>query len=255
MAEKDTQKTSYTAEDIYVLEGLEPVRKRPGMYIGSTGPEGVHHLLYEIFDNAYDEALAGYAKNITVTLLPENRVRVEDDGRGIPTEIHSKTKKSALETATTMLHAGGKFNNQAYKVSGGLHGVGLSVVNALSVYMKAEVHRKPDLFEQEYKRGKPLASVKKVGKSNRTGTIITFEPDPEIFKEINYEWEKVVTHLRQQAYLIKGIKVHIADERTPIKAVSPEDKKETISYPSYTFYFEGGIVSFIQYFLNRKEES
>jgi len=255
MAEKDTPKTSYTAEDIYVLEGLEPVRKRPGMYIGSTGPDGVHHLLYEIFDNAYDEALAGYAKNITLTLLPGNRVQVEDDGRGIPTEIHPKTKKSALETAATMLHAGGKFNNQAYKVSGGLHGVGLSVVNALSVYMKAEVHRKPDVFMQEYKRGKPQASVKKIGSTKRTGTIITFEPDPEIFKEINYEWEKVVTHLRQQAYLIKGIRVHIIDERSPIKSIRPENQKETTSFPAYTFYFEGGIVSFIQYFLNRKEES
>lgn len=253
MAEKD--KTSYTAEDIYVLEGLEPVRKRPGMYIGSTGPEGVHHLLYEIFDNAYDEALAGHAKNITVTLLPGNRVRVEDDGRGIPTEIHSKTKKSALETAATMLHAGGKFDHHAYKVSGGLHGVGLSVVNALSVYMKAEVHRKPDLFMQEYKRGKPVAPVKKVGSTKRTGTTITFEPDPEIFKEINYEWEKVVTHLRQQAYLIRGIRVHIVDERIPVKSIRPENQKETISFPAYTFYFEGGIVSFIQYFLNRKEES
>ena len=254
MAEKDTQKNTYTAEDIYVLEGLEPVRKRPGMYIGSTGPEGVQHLLYEIFDNAYDEALAGYAKNITVTLLPGNQVRVEDDGRGIPTEIHPKTKKSALETAATMLHAGGKFDHHAYKVSGGLHGVGLSVVNALSVYMKAEVHRKPDLFMQEYKRGKPLAPVKKVGKSNHTGTIITFEPDPEIFKEINYDWEKVVTHLRQQAYLIRGIKVHMVDERVPVKSVRPENQKETVSFPAYTFYFEGGIVSFIQYFLNRKED-
>ena len=256
MPKDEPQKSSYTAEDIHVLEGLEPVRKRPGMYIGSTGPDGVHHLLYEIFDNAYDEALAGHAKNITVKLLPNNRVSVEDDGRGIPTEIHPKTKKSALETAATVLHAGGKFDNQAYKVSGGLHGVGLSVVNALSVYMKAEVHRKPDVFAQEYKRGKPVAPVKKVGSSKRTGTIITFEPDPEIFKEINYEWEKVVTHLRQQSYLIRGIKVHIVDERVPVKAVRPEDpKKETITFPAYTFYFEGGIVSFIQYFLNRKEES
>ncbi len=254
MSKEDTKNNNYTAADIDVLEGLEPVRKRPGMYIGSTGVEGVHHLLWEVFDNSYDEALAGHAKNITVTLFPENKVRVEDDGRGIPTDIHPKIKKSALEVAATMLHAGGKFDHNAYKVSGGLHGVGLSVVNALSVWMRAEVHRKPDVFAQEYKRGKPEAAVKKVGNTKKTGTIITFQPDPEIFKEIDYQWDKIISHLRQQAYLIKGVKVKIVDERLPIKAVRPENKTESVFYPSHTFYFEGGIVSFIQHFLNRHEE-
>lgn len=250
MAEEKTKKNDYTAAQIDVLEGLEPVRKRPGMYIGSTGVEGVHHLLWEVFDNSYDEALAGYAKNITVTLLPENKVRVEDDGRGIPTDIHPKIKKSALEVAATMLHAGGKFDHNAYKVSGGLHGVGLSVVNALSVWMRAEVHRKPDVFAQEYKRGKPEAAVKKVGSTKKTGTIITFQPDPEIFKEIDYQWDKIIAHLRQQAYLIKGVKVKIVDERKTISAAD----KEAVVIPSHTFYFEGGIVSFIEHFLNRHEE-
>ncbi len=255
MAEKETKKSGYTAADIDVLEGLEPVRKRPGMYIGSTGAEGVHHLLWEIFDNSYDEALAGHAKNITVALLPENKVCIEDDGRGIPTDIHPKIKKSALEVAATMLHAGGKFDHSAYKVSGGLHGVGLSVVNALSVWMKVEVNRKPDVFVQEYKRGKPLAAVKKVGKTSKTGTTVTFQPDPEIFSEINWDWDKIITHLRQQAYLIKGVKIDIFDERLPTKSVRPENSKETFFFPKHTFYFEGGVVSYIKYFLNRKEEA
>ncbi|MBI2058120.1 MAG: DNA topoisomerase IV subunit B, partial [Candidatus Yanofskybacteria bacterium] len=255
MAEKDVKKGGYTAADIDVLEGLEPVRKRPGMYIGSTGVEGVHHLLWEVFDNSYDEALAGYAKNITVTLLPENKVRIEDDGRGIPTDIHPKIKKSALEVAATMLHAGGKFDHSAYKVSGGLHGVGLSVVNALSSWMKVEVNRRPEVFMQEYKRGKPLAAVKKVGRTGKTGTTVTFEPDPEIFKEIDWQWDKIITHLRQQAYLIKGVKIDITDERLPIKSVGPENNKESTFYLKHTFYFEGGVVSYIKYFLNRKEEA
>src|SRR3989338_5516215 len=149
-------RTSYSAEAITVLEGLEPVRKRPGMYIGSTGVEGLHHLIWEIFDNSLDEAMAGYCKNIDVALLPDDKIRISDDGRGIPTDIHPKLKKSALELAATTLHAGGKFSGEAYKVSGGLHGVGLSVVNALSTWLRAEVNRKPDIFAQEYKIGKPL---------------------------------------------------------------------------------------------------
>ena len=233
--------TSYTAKDIQVLEGLEPVRKRPGMYIGSTGVEGLHHLIWEVFDNSLDEAMAGHAHNIEVVLMPDNKVRVSDDGRGIPTDPHPKLKKSALELAATTLHAGGKFEQGAYKVSGGLHGVGLSVGNALSTWMRAEVHRKPDIFAQEYKIGKPTGPVKKVGTTKKTGTIITFQPDPSIFKEINFDLTTILNHLRQQAYLTKGVKVTIKDERNEI----PHD---------YTFYFEGGIVSYVEY-LNRSEEA
>jgi len=232
---------TYTAKDIHVLEGLEPVRKRPGMYIGSTGVEGLHHLIWEVFDNSLDEAMAGHAKNIEVALLSDNKVRVTDDGRGIPTDLHPKLKKSALELAATTLHAGGKFEQGAYKVSGGLHGVGLSVVNALSTWMRAEVHRKPDIFVQEYKIGKPIGPVKKVGTTKKTGTIITFQPDPSIFQEINFDLTMILNHLRQQAYLTKGVKVTIKDERDKV----PRD---------YTFYFEGGIVSYVE-FLNRSEEA
>ena len=243
--------SSYTAKDIQVLEGLEPVRKRPGMYIGSTGPEGLHHLVYELFDNANDEAMAGYAKNIEVTFLPEDKVRVSDDGRGIPTDPHPKLKKSALELAATTLHAGGKFEGDSYKVSGGLHGVGLSVVNALSTWMKAEVHRKPDVFVQEYKIGKPTGPVKKVGKTNKTGTIITFQPDPTIFSEIKFDWDIILNHFRQQAYLTKGIRIEVNDERTPIIVDSPKGQQE--QYRSHTFYFEGGIVSYVN-FINHGAE-
>jgi len=248
MAEKEPKKQpvspaggSYTAKDIQVLEGLEPVRKRPGMYIGSTGVEGLHHLIWEVFDNSLDEAMAGHASNIEVALLSDNKVRVTDDGRGIPTDIHPKTKKSALETAATTLHAGGKFGGDSYKVSGGLHGVGLSVVNALSTWMRAEICRKPDIFVQEYKIGKPTGPVKKIGKTNKTGTTITFQPDPEIFKEINFDWHSILNHLRQQAYLTKGIKILVKDERGEMSH-------------SHTFYFEGGIVSYVEY-LNRNEEA
>src|SRR3989339_26568 len=234
MADKNS---SYSAKDIQVLEGLEPVRKRPGMYIGSTGVEGLHHLIWEVFDNSLDEAMAGHAKNIEVALLQDNKVRVVDDGRGIPTDIHPKTKKSALETAATTLHAGGKFGGDSYKVSGGLHGVGLSVVNALSTWMKAEVHRKPDIFVQEYKIGKPLYAVKKAGKTNRTGTSITFQPDPDIFKEIVFDWDSILNHLRQQAYLTKGVRISVKDEREPLKAA---DSKEG-EIKDYNFYFEGGM--------------
>ncbi len=237
----DSKTNNYTAKDIQVLEGLEPVRKRPGMYIGSTGIDGLHHLIWEVFDNSLDEAMAGYAKNIEVALLSDNKVKVTDDGRGIPTDIHPKTKKSALETAATTLHAGGKFSGDSYKVSGGLHGVGLSVVNALSTWMRAEVYRKPDIFAQEYKIGKPQGPVKKIGKTNKTGTTITFQPDPEIFKEINFDWHTILNHLRQQAYLTKGVKIDVKDERGELSV-------------EHTFYFEGGIVSYVG-FLNRNLES
>ena len=241
MAEKEVKQQTYTAKDIQVLEGLEPVRKRPGMYIGSTGIDGLHHLVWEVFDNSLDEAMAGYAHYIEVVLMVDKKVRVSDDGRGIPTDMHPKLKKSALELAATTLHAGGKFEQGAYKVSGGLHGVGLSVVNALSTWMRAEIHRKPDIFAQEYKMGKPTGPVKKVGTTKKTGTIITFQPDPLIFKETNFDISTILNHLRQQAYLTKGIKVTVKDERGDLSR-------------DYTFYFEGGIVSYVEY-LNRNEES
>ncbi|MEK7589461.1 MAG: DNA topoisomerase (ATP-hydrolyzing) subunit B [Patescibacteria group bacterium] len=240
---------SYTAQDIQVLEGLEPVRKRPGMYIGSTGPAGLHHLVWEVFDNSLDEAMAGFAKNIEVTLLPNYRVQVRDDGRGIPIEKHKQTGVSTLETVMTVLHAGGKFSDGAYKVSGGLHGVGVSVVNALSSYLKAEVMRDGALYEQEYERGNPKKPVKKVGTSKTTGTIITFEPDPMIFLDRNLNVEEILHHLRQQAYLSKGVKISIVDAREPVKVGGTEEQT-----PTYTFYFEGGLISYVN-FLNRNEDA
>jgi DNA gyrase subunit B len=247
--------SSYTAKDIYVLEGLEPVRKRPGMYIGSTGVDGLHHLIWEVFDNSLDEAMAGHAKDIEITLLPGNRVRVKDDGRGIPVERHRQTGVSALETVMTTLHAGGKFGGESYKVAAGLHGVGVSVVNALSIYLKAEVHRDGGAYEQEYERGKPKKPVKKVGSSKGTGTIVTFEPDPEIFKEIAFDWHQILNHIRQQAYLTKGIRITVIDERSPIQILKTEKGKEHehVVHSAYTFYFEGGITSYVS-FLNRHQE-
>jgi DNA gyrase subunit B len=232
--EKSKQVPSYTAKDIYVLEGLEPVRKRPGMYIGTTGVDGLHHLIWEVVDNSIDEAMGGYAKNIEVQLLPDNKVSVSDDGRGIPVETHKQTKKSALETVMTTLHAGGKFGGDSYKVSGGLHGVGVSVVCALSTWMKAEVCRDGGLYEQEYKQGKPQYKVRKAGKCDRTGTKQTFQPDGEIFKTIEFDRKKVVDHLRQQAFLTKGVRIKIIDSR-----------KSPVMY--HAFQFDGGILSFIKY--------
>lgn len=226
--------TSYTAKDIYVLEGLEPVRKRPGMYIGSTGVDGLHHLIWEVVDNSIDEAMAGYAKHVRVELLPGNRVAVTDDGRGIPVEVHKQTKKSALETVMTTLHAGGKFGGESYKVSGGLHGVGVSVVCALSTWMRAEVSRDGALWSQEYKRGVPQYKVRKDGKSEHTGTKIIFEPDPEIFKEGSFDRKRIVDHLRQQAFLTKGIEIEVIDAR-----------EEPPVY--HAFYFDGGLLSFLTY--------
>ncbi len=237
----------YTAKDIYVLEGLEPVRKRPGMYIGSTGTDGLHHLVWEVLDNNIDEAMAGYAKNIAVTLLPNNRVRTVDDGRGIPVDIHKQTRKSALETVMTTLHAGAKFGGESYKISGGLHGVGVSVVNALSLWMKAEVCRDGYQYVQEYSRGKPKYAVKKIGKCKGSGTAVSFEPDPEVFEKIQFDWPRILDHIRQQAYLTKGIRISVIDQRESEKA------KDGLSLAaSHTFYFEGGIVSYITY-LNRNE--
>ncbi len=241
---------SYTAKDIYVLEGLEPVRKRPGMYIGSTGTDGLHHLVWEVVDNSIDEAMAGYAKNIAVSLLPGKKVMVIDDGRGIPTEIHKQTKKSALETVMTTLHAGAKFGGESYKVAGGLHGVGVSVVNALSKWMKVEVCRDGFQYIQEYERGKAKYAVKKSGKCEGSGTAVTFEPDPEVFKDITYNWERIIEHLRQQAYLTRGVKIVVIDNR---ETIIPKDKTaEAAPKNIYALYFEGGIISYVK-FLNRGE--
>ncbi len=232
---------SYEAKDIYVLEGLEPVRKRPGMYIGSTGIDGLHHLIWEVVDNSIDEAMAGHAKTVRVELLKNDKVAVTDDGRGIPVDIHPQTKKSALETVMCTLHAGGKFGGESYKVSGGLHGVGVSVVNALSIWMRAEVCRNGNLYYQEYERGKPKFAVKKGSKCVSNGTKIIFEADAEIFQKISFNRKTMVDHLRQQAFLTKGVKIEIIDER-----------EETPFY--YSFQFDGGLLDFIDY-LNRGKET
>jgi DNA gyrase subunit B len=233
---KKTKKpeVEYTAKDIYVLQGLEPVRKRPAMYIGSTGPEGIHHLIWEVVGNSIDEAIMGYCNEIKVTLLPGNKVRGEDNGRGIPVDIHPQTKKSALETVMTYLHKGAKFGGKVYASTGGLHGVGVAVVCAISKYTKAEVCRDGFRYSQEYSRGKPITKVKKIGKCKERGTTIIFEPDPEIFKDINFDSKKILNYLRRQAYLTKGVKIIFSDLR--------KSEKE-----NYTFYFEGGIVSYLKY--------
>src|SRR5436190_6128905 len=205
----ETSKTKsgneYSAESIQVLEGLEAVRKRPAMYIGDIGAKGLHHLVYEVVDNSIDEAMAGYCKNITVTILPGNSIKVVDDGRGIPTDYHQKEKKSALEVVMTVLHAGGKFDKDSYKVSGGLHGVGVSCVNALSTHMKVEVHREGKIFIQEYSCGKPLYDVKVIGETTRTGTETTFTPDNSIFITSDYHFDILSTRLRELSFLNKGI--------------------------------------------------
>lgn len=238
---KELKKTNnYGADAITVLEGLDPVRKRPGMYIGSTSAAGLHHLIWEVVDNSIDEAMAGYGDTIDVSLLENGMVSVVDNGRGIPVEKHKTTGVSALETVLTKLHAGGKFGGGGYKVSGGLHGVGVSVVNALSEYLKAEVHRDGKLWMQEYKMGKPLKPAKTVGSTKRTGTTITFKADPTIFTELEFSWGKILDRLRQQTYLTKGITINVFDRR-------PGHRPK-----NYTFYFEGGIKSYIKA-LNRNK--
>ncbi len=238
---KKTSTNGYSAEQITVLEGLEPVRKRPGMYIGSTGPEGLHHLVWEVVDNAIDEAMGGYAKNIKVYLLSGNKVSVTDDGRGIPVDIHKQFKVSALELVLTKLHAGGKFGDGGYKVSGGLHGVGVSVVNALSTYLRADVRRDGQAWTQEYKLGKPLTRVKPTGKARDHGTTITFEPDSSVFTTTEFSWDTILDHLRQQAYLTAGVRISVFDNRVS------DDKK------SYVFYFEGGVGSYVKHLNHNKD--
>ena len=256
-AAKKTAGHKYDATSIAVLEGLEPVRKRPGMYIGTTGPDGLHHLIWEVFDNSRDEAMGGFADRVEVALLPGNYIRVVDNGRGIPVDKHKQTKVSALETILTTLHAGGKFggDESGYKVSGGLHGVGVSVVNALSTHVIAEVHRDGAYHIQEYNIGKAKAKVKKVGPSKTKGTIITFQADDTIFNTVEYDFKRIVAHLRQQAYLVKGMRITVIDAREMSEA---DQKKldlrgkqylqdEALEVPHMSFYFEGGLKSLVAF--------
>lgn len=229
---KQKVSAAYDASQIQVLEGLEPVRKRPGMYIGSTGYDGVHHLIKEIADNGIDEAIAGHASRVEVTMLADGGVRVYDDGRGIPVDVHPKTGKSTLETVLTVLHAGGKFGGGGYKVSSGLHGVGSSVVNALSTKLIAEVDSNGKKYRQEYERGVPKTDIQTVGKSTHNGTTITFYPDDTIFETVDLDYKWVVDYLRHQAYLTKGIYVSVIDERTNERCA---------------FYFDGGIKSYVKH--------
>ncbi len=257
MAEKKKKDAGshYDASSISVLEGLEPVRKRPGMYIGTTGPDGLHHLIWEIFDNARDEAMGGFANRVEVALLPNGYIRVVDNGRGIPVDIHKQTKVSALETIMCTLHAGGKFGDGGgYKVSGGLHGVGVSVVNALSTHTRVDVHKDGGHHMQEYNIGVPKARVKKLGNTKFNGTIVSFQADPIIFTEIKYEWKRIVGHLRQQAYLVKGMHLTVIDARESEVDLSPKALEDVVyladqdlEVPHMTFYFEGGLRSLVAF--------
>ncbi|CEO14980.1 DNA topoisomerase (ATP-hydrolyzing) subunit B [Paraclostridium sordellii] len=227
-------KQEYGASQIQVLEGLEPVRKRPGMYIGSTGPRGLHHLVYEIVDNSIDEALAGYCSDIYVSINEDGSIFVRDNGRGIPVEVHPKTGKSTLETVLTVLHAGGKFGGGGYKVSGGLHGVGVSVVNALSEWLVAEVHKDGKIYSQRYEKGVPTSDIKVVGETKVTGTIVQFKPDVTIFDEVEYKYETLEYRLRELAFLNKGVKIVLEDKRE-----GQEKVKE--------FHYEGGLIEFVKH--------
>ncbi|MFZ7153775.1 MAG: DNA topoisomerase (ATP-hydrolyzing) subunit B, partial [Bacteroidota bacterium] len=234
----------YSAESIQILEGLEAVRKRPAMYIGDIGVKGLHHLVYEVVDNSIDEALAGFCKNIEVFIHPDNSISVIDDGRGIPTDIHPKEKRSALEIVLTVLHAGGKFDKDSYKVSGGLHGVGVSCVNALSTHLKVVVHREGKIFEQEYERGKPLYPVREAGTADRTGTTVTFLPDNTIFNSTVYHYDTLCARLRELAFLNKGIRLNITDER---------ETDADGNHPTESFYSEGGLREFVSYLDENRE--
>jgi DNA gyrase subunit B len=239
MSEEKDPKSNYSADNIQVLEGLEAVRKRPSMYIGDTGVKGLHHLVYEVVDNSIDEALAGHANTITVNILKDNSIRVEDNGRGIPTGIMQKEKKSALEIVMTVLHAGGKFDKDTYKVSGGLHGVGVSCVNALSTHLKAEVNRDGKIWVQEYEKGKPQYDVKVIGETDKRGTIITFTPDPEIFSQtVEYKYDTLAARLRELSYLNKGISLTLTDER---------ELDDDGNFVSELFLSSGGLKEFVQY--------
>ncbi len=245
MSEKKENKTpEYSAGNIQVLEGLEAVRKRPAMYIGDVGLKGLHHLIWEVVDNSIDEALAGYCDEITVTIEEDNSITVMDNGRGIPTDIHQKEKRSALEVVMTVLHAGGKFDKDTYKVSGGLHGVGVSCVNALSTMLHATVHRNGTIYEQEYERGVPKAPVTETGKTDKTGTIVHFKPDSTIFNETRYNYDTVASRMRELAYLNAGISIKLVDKR------ELDDDGQPISDD---FYSEGGLREFVEYLDSTRE--
>ena len=238
MSEQKKAAASYSADSIQVLEGLEAVRKRPAMYIGDVGLKGLHHLVYEVVDNSIDEALAGHCDTVEVSITPTNGIRVKDNGRGIPVDMHAKEGRSALEVVMTVLHAGGKFDKDSYKVSGGLHGVGVSCVNALSTLLRAEVHRGGKKYEQEYSEGKPLFAVREIGTTDYRGTIVTFQPDLSIFLSGEYNFETLATRLRELAYLNKGIKLSLTDERRT---------NEDGSFVSETFFSEQGLPEFVKY--------
>ncbi len=239
MSEENKNSSTYSADNIQVLEGLEAVRKRPSMYIGDTGVKGLHHLVYEVVDNSIDEAVAGYCSDIVVTIHSDNSISVKDNGRGIPTGINKKENKSALELVMTVLHAGGKFDKDTYKVSGGLHGVGVSCVNALSTHLSAVVHRDGKVFQQEYEKGKPLYNVKEIGESDITGTIVTFRPDSEIFTmTTTYNYDTLANRLRELAFLNKGVRLSLIDER---------EINEDGSRKSDEFFSEGGLREFVKF--------
>lgn len=246
MTDKQKQASeSYSAGNIQVLEGLEAVRKRPAMYIGDISEKGLHHLVYEVVDNSIDEALAGFCSDIKVTIHEDNSITVRDNGRGIPVDFHEKEQKSALEVVLTVLHAGGKFDKGTYKVSGGLHGVGVSCVNALSTYLRAEIHRSGKIYMQEFSCGKPLHDVEVIGESDKTGTVITFKPDDSIFVVTEYKYETLASRLRELAFLNAGVRLSLTDERT---------KKEDGSFRSDVFYSETGLEEFVRYIDAAKDE-
>ncbi|MEM1406089.1 MAG: DNA topoisomerase (ATP-hydrolyzing) subunit B [Bacteroidota bacterium] len=246
MSEKDkNDKKEYGAGNIQVLEGLEAVRKRPAMYIGDVGVKGLHHLIWEVVDNSIDEALAGHCDDITVTVNTDNSITVSDNGRGIPTDYHEKEKKSALEVVMTVLHAGGKFDKDTYKVSGGLHGVGVSCVNALSISLKATVHRNGKLFEQEYERGKPKYDVKEIGTTDKRGTTVHFKPDTEIFSTTEYNYDTIASRMRELSYLNSGISIHLID----LRELDGDGKPR-----SDDFFSEGGLREFVQYLDSTREK-